>query len=67
MLDESDQYAMLTKTFVERFTFTNSTFRPSIAFRIYNKPLTMTLVRFCTILGIAIFGIAKKIQGQPDV
>jgi hypothetical protein len=36
MNDESDQYAMLTKTFVESFTFSNSAFRPSIAFRIYN-------------------------------
>jgi hypothetical protein len=33
MNDESDQYAMLTKTFVESSTFTNSAFRSSIAFR----------------------------------
>jgi hypothetical protein len=43
MLDESDQYAMLTKTFVESFTFTNSAFRPSIAMfqtakKIQNRP-----------------------------
>jgi hypothetical protein len=42
MNDESDQYSMLTKTFVESFTFSNSTFRPSIAFRIYNMPVTVT-------------------------
>jgi hypothetical protein len=65
MNDESDQYAMLTKTFVESFTFSNIAFKPSIAFRIYNKPVTMTLERFCSILGIAMFGTAKKIQGRP--
>jgi hypothetical protein len=65
MNDESDQYAILTKTFVESFTFTNSAFTSSIAFRIYNMPITMTLERFCSILGIAMFGTAKKIQGQP--
>jgi hypothetical protein len=65
MLDESDQYAMLTNFFVESFTFTNSTFRPSIAFKIYNMSVTMTLERFCSILGIAMFGTAKKIQSQP--
>jgi hypothetical protein len=65
MNDESDQYAMLTKTFVESFTFSNSAFRPSIAFRIYNMPVTITLERFCSILGISMFGTAKKIQSQP--
>jgi hypothetical protein len=62
MLDESDQYALLTKTFVESFTFTNSAFRPSIAFKIYNMSVTMTLEIYCSILGIAMFGAAKKIQ-----
>jgi len=65
MNDESDQYAMLTKTFVESFTFSNSAFKPSIAFRIYNRPFTMTLERFCSIIGIAMTGTAKKIQGRP--
>jgi hypothetical protein len=65
MLDESDQYAMLTKTFVEIFSFTNSAFRPSVAFKIYDKSVTMSLERFCSILGIAMFGIAKKIQNRP--
>jgi hypothetical protein len=62
MLNESDQYAMLMKTFVESFSFTYSAFRPSIAFKIYNKPVTMYFERFCCILGIAMFGTAKKIQ-----
>jgi hypothetical protein len=65
MLDESDQYAILMKNFVESFTFTNSAFRPSIAFKIYNMSVTMTLERFCSILGIAMFGIAKKIHSWP--
>jgi hypothetical protein len=65
MLDESDQYAMLTKTFVESFSFTNSAFRPSIAFKIYDNSVTMSLERFCSILGIAMFGTTKKIQNRP--
>src|SRR3954454_9277622 len=33
--DRSNQYAQLTKTFVERFTFDNSIYNPSVKFRIY--------------------------------
>jgi hypothetical protein len=65
MLDESNQYAMLTKIFVDSFKFTNSTFKPSIAFKIYDKSITMSLERFCYILGITMFGTAKKIQNRP--
>jgi hypothetical protein len=65
MLDESNQYAMLTKIFVESFKFTNSVFKPSIAFKIYDKPITMSLEKFCGILGIPMFGTAKKIQNRP--
>jgi hypothetical protein len=65
MLDESDQYAMLKKIFVEIFTFTNSAFKPPIAFKIYDRSVTMSLERVCSILGIAMFGTAKKIQGRP--
>jgi hypothetical protein len=62
MLDESNLYAMLTKIFVESFKCTNSHFKPSIAFKIYDKPITMSLEKFCGILGIPMFGTAKKIQ-----
>jgi hypothetical protein len=65
MLDESNQYAMLTKIFVESFKFTNSPFKPSIAFKIYDKSITMPLEKFCCILGIPMFGTAKRIQTQP--
>jgi hypothetical protein len=64
MLDESDQYAMLTKIFVESFKFSNSGFKPSIAYKIYDKSVTMSLERFCSILGIVVFGTAKKIQNR---
>jgi hypothetical protein len=40
MLDESNQYATLTKIFVESFKFTNSAFKPSIAFKIYDKSIS---------------------------
>jgi hypothetical protein len=58
MLDESNQYAMLTEIFVESFKFTNSAFKPSIAFKIYDKSITISLERF---LGITMFGTVKKI------
>jgi hypothetical protein len=62
MTDESNQYAILMKIFVESFKFTNSSFKPSIAFKIYDKPITMSLEKFCGILGIPMFGTTKKIQ-----
>jgi hypothetical protein len=65
MTDESNQYAMLTKIFVESFKFANSRFKPSIAFKIYDKSITMSLEKFCGILGIPMFGTTKKIQNQP--
>jgi hypothetical protein len=65
MLDESNQYAMLTKIFVESFKFTNSPFKPSIAFKIYDKSITMSSEKFCCILGIPMFGTTKRIQNQP--
>jgi hypothetical protein len=65
MTDESNQYAILTKIFVESFKFTNSHFNPSIAFKIYDKSITMSLEMFCDILGIPMFGTAKKMLHQP--
>jgi hypothetical protein len=65
MMDESNQYAILTKIFVESFKFTNSHFKPSIAFKIYDMSITMSLERFCDILGIPMFGTAKKMLHQP--
>jgi hypothetical protein len=66
MADESNQYAILTKIFIESFKFTNSTFRPSVAFKIYDKSITMSLEKFYGILGIPMFGTAKKILNQPS-
>jgi hypothetical protein len=65
MTDESDQHAMLTKIFVESFKFTNAHYNPSIAFKIYDRTITMPLGRFCSIIGIPMFGTAKKIQNHP--
>jgi hypothetical protein len=50
---------------VESFKFSNSAFKPSIAFKIYDKSITMSLERFCSILGINMFGTTKKIQNRP--
>jgi hypothetical protein len=44
---------------------TAAAFKPSIAFKIYDKSITMSLERFCSILGITMFGTAKKIQNRP--
>jgi hypothetical protein len=66
MMDESNQYAILTKIFVESFKFTTSSFKPSIAFKIYDKSITMSLEKFCGILGIPMFGTTKKIQNRPS-
>jgi hypothetical protein len=65
MTDESNQYAILTKIFVKSFKFTNSHFKPSIAFKIYDKAITMSLEKFYDILGIPMFGMAKKMLQQP--
>jgi hypothetical protein len=65
MTNESNEYAMLTKIFVESFKFTNSAFKPSFAFKIYDKSITLSLEKFCGILGISMFGTAKKIQNRP--
>ena len=66
MEDESNQYVMLTKFFVETFKLSNSPFKPSIAFKIYNRPVTMTLLDFCAAIGIAPLGTTKKIQGRSN-
>jgi hypothetical protein len=60
MADESNQYAILTKIFVESFKFTNSAFRTSVAFKIYDKSITMSLEKFCGILGVPMFGRRRR-------
>jgi hypothetical protein len=60
MTDESNQYAIITKIFVESFKLTNSHFKPSIAFKIYDKSITMALEQFCDILDIPMFGTTNK-------
>jgi hypothetical protein len=61
MMDESNQYAILTKIFIESFKFANSHFNPSIAFRV----TPCSLERFCNILGIPMFGTVRKMLQQP--
>src|SRR4051812_2458958 len=65
MQDERVQYATLTKTFVESFSFTNNLFKPYVSFKIYGRPYTMTLKKFCEILGLGTAGMVKKIPAQP--
>ncbi|KAK1610332.1 hypothetical protein QYE76_034005 [Lolium multiflorum] len=63
--DESEQYYMLTKIFVESFKFNNKHYHPTVAFKIYGKPITMKLGDFCAALGIAPVGTARKIEDNP--
>ena len=61
MEDERDQHVMLTKTFVESFSLRNSHFKPTVSFKIYDRPFTMTLKDFCAAIGIAPLSTAKRI------
>ena len=63
MQDESVQYATLTKTFVESFSFTNSVFHPDVSFKVYGRSYHMTLKKFCGALGLGTAGSANKIPG----
>jgi hypothetical protein len=65
MTDESNQYAILTKIFVETFKFTNSHFKPSIAFKIYDKSITMSLEKFCDILVFPCLGQQRRCYNSP--
>ena len=67
MQDESAQYALLTKTFVESFSFTNSLFKPTVSFKIYGRAHSMTLKQFCKALGLGTNGSSKNITGLPIV
>ncbi|KAK1682457.1 hypothetical protein QYE76_043305 [Lolium multiflorum] len=65
--DEREQYYMLTKIFVESFKFHNKHYGPTVAFKIYGDPITMTLEEFCVALGIAPVGTARRIEDNPRV
>ena len=65
MNDESNQYAMLTKIFVESFNFNYDTYESTVSFNIYDKSIAITLQQFCDILGIPMFGTTKKISNCP--
>ncbi|KAK1609453.1 hypothetical protein QYE76_033126 [Lolium multiflorum] len=54
--DERGQYYRLTKIFVESFKFHNTEYEPTVAFKIYDIPVTMKLEEFCGALGIAPVG-----------
>ncbi|KAK1652724.1 hypothetical protein QYE76_070529 [Lolium multiflorum] len=63
--DERGQYYMLTKIFVESFKFHNTEYEPTVAFKIYDIPVTMKLEEFCFALGIAPVGTARRIDDNP--
>ncbi|KAK1643888.1 hypothetical protein QYE76_061693 [Lolium multiflorum] len=62
--DERGQYR-LTKVFVESFKFHNTEYEPTVAFKIYDIPVTMKLEEFCRALGIAPVGTARRIDDNP--
>ncbi|KAK1683772.1 hypothetical protein QYE76_044620 [Lolium multiflorum] len=63
--DERGQYYRLTKVFVESFKFNNTEYEPTVAFKIYDIPVTMKLEEFCRALGIAPVGTARRIDDNP--
>ncbi|KAK1647389.1 hypothetical protein QYE76_065194 [Lolium multiflorum] len=63
--DERGQYYRLTKVFVESFKFHNTEYEPTVAFKIYDIPITMKLEEFCCALGIAPVGTARRIDDNP--
>ncbi|KAK1696941.1 hypothetical protein QYE76_013638 [Lolium multiflorum] len=63
--DERGQYYRLTKVFVESFKFHNTEYEPTVAFKIYDIPVTMKLEEFCCALGIAPVGTARRIDDNP--
>ncbi|KAK1692197.1 hypothetical protein QYE76_008894 [Lolium multiflorum] len=62
--DEREQYYMLTKIFVESFKFHNQ-YGPTVAFKIYDNPITMELGEFCRALDIAPVGTSRRIDDNP--
>ncbi|KAK1617675.1 hypothetical protein QYE76_023192 [Lolium multiflorum] len=63
--DERGQYYRLTKVFVESFKFHNTEYEPTVAFKIYDIPVTMKLEEFCCALGIAPVGTTRRIDDNP--
>ncbi|KAK1699145.1 hypothetical protein QYE76_015842 [Lolium multiflorum] len=63
--DEREQYYRLTKIFVESFKFHNTQYEPTVAFKIYDNPVTMELEEFCRALDIAPIGTARRIDDNP--
>ncbi|KAK1698800.1 hypothetical protein QYE76_015497, partial [Lolium multiflorum] len=63
--DEREQYYRLTKVFVESFKFHNTQYEPTVAFKIYDIPVTMELEEFCRALDIAPVGTARRIDDNP--
>ncbi|KAK1668272.1 hypothetical protein QYE76_056431 [Lolium multiflorum] len=63
--DERGQYYRLTKVFVESFKFHNTEYEPTVAFKIYDIPVTMKLEEFCCALGISPVGTARRIDDNP--
>ncbi|KAK1653731.1 hypothetical protein QYE76_071536 [Lolium multiflorum] len=66
--DEREQYYMLTKIFVESFKFHNTQYEPTVAFKIYDIPVTMELEEFCRALDIApVDGNEGNPSSQPGL
>src|SRR3954471_16477638 len=63
--DESHQYAMLTKIFVESFDLNYGTYESTVSFKIYDWSIIIPLQEFCDILGVSKEGSTKKISHCP--
>ena len=65
MMDERPQYYGLTKTFSESFTFNSKSYGKAISFKIYDRPVSLTLQEFCEVIGTADVGTSMRIAGNP--
>src|SRR4051794_1363416 len=65
MADESPQFSTHTKIFVESFKFSNRMLGPTVDFKIYDKTHSLSLEKFCGILGVKNKGSTKKIDDMP--
>jgi hypothetical protein len=65
MRDEVPQYALLTKIFTKGFKLKYREYGSTVSFKIYDRPIVMLLIEFCSILGLGVFGADKKISNSP--
>ena len=65
VVGEPYQYAKLTMSVVQDFSFSWSSPNPMVHYRIYNKTVNFPFDDFCAAIRVAQWGSREKIRGQP--